>query len=167
MMTCSRCNIENEDTKLFCRSCMGRLERQSRSPEYRDENFEKMRKACVDLLEGCITYDAYVSIIADMRCTVLANMQTIECIHIPEDVGKEVKTQLFHMEQGLQLFLEGVDMLLSCPVTGGRTFMATGLDLLENGNDALNIGMKVINEQERKSASIMDSFKNAWRAGKE
>jgi len=164
-MLCYFCSSENHELALFCRNCLALLDPYAETPEYLNENFNKIRELAVQVYEQTISLPEYQEALADFYRLVGRSLEELEqgIARVQNDAGDdrswedEVGGQVHQTRQGLNLYLEGLEILAGYDGAPEKDRLQAGLEKLEEGNHLLNQAVLSL-EEEGDSSVFLDQI---------
>jgi len=165
-MTCYFCGEDNPELSLFCRRCLALLDPFAATPEYVNENFDKIRNSAVQVYEQTIAVPEYREFLENFYLLVQRSLSELErgVSLAEEEMGEEkelldeqVGEQVGMTRVGLQLYLEGLEILAAYRGGEDKTPILSGLEKLEEGNHLLNRAVMMI-EEEGDSSVFLDQL---------
>lgn len=163
MLICVRCGAENSDTSKFCNNCQAALpqipaaSRGHRDPDKVMDRFYQVEEAVKATKSGEWTVDEYADFLDNISEVLAQKEDEIRAIELPDDLYEEFSDELESGFEGMALFNEGINHLMSYVEDQDTSHLDYGMDLCLQGSEKLNDAMRLNRLHKKKLEDLIDT----------
>lgn len=163
MLVCIRCGTENQDGTKFCSNCQAALpqipaaSQMPRDPEKIMDRYHQVEDAVNSVKSGEWTMEEYAEYLENMVDMLAQKEEDIRSMDLPDDLYDEFAEELEVGFEGMAMFIEGVNHLLSYVDDQNGDHLDYGLELCYQGGEKVNEAISMNKKHTDKLKETIDT----------